>query len=57
MADLPRPVRLRLPLAISLGIWRCDLRFRQYPFGPPRRTIAQKIAWGLYHYAIGSVTP
>lgn len=37
---------------LAYAIWRTDGSFRQYPYGPPRRTLAHKFAWWAYHVAL-----
>lgn len=34
---------------IGLKLWRTDLSFNQYPFGPPERGLRNRIAWCSYH--------
>ncbi|MCZ3377483.1 hypothetical protein JJQ51_16155 [Rhizobium sp. AG207R] len=36
----------------ALKLWRTDLSFRQYPYGPPDNWIKHRIAWWLYHAGI-----
>lgn len=41
-----------MALHAALKLWRTDLSFRQYPFGPPSRGLRNGLAWVLYHWAI-----
>lgn len=43
----------RILMHIALRIWRTDLTFYQYPFGPPDHGIKYGFAWRAYHWSLG----
>lgn len=42
----------RILIGVGLKLWRTDLSFWQYPFGPPNRGIRNGLAWLAYHAGI-----
>jgi len=43
----------RAAIELALRLWRTDLTFHQYPYGPPQRGLRFGLAWLLYHWGIG----
>lgn len=41
----------RILMHLALRIWRTDLTFHQYPFGPPDHGIKYGFAWWAYHWS------
>lgn len=39
-------------VSIALRIWKTDMSFYQYPYGPPQRGFLNSLAWELYHLGI-----
>jgi hypothetical protein len=37
---------------IALWLWRTDMSFYQYPYGPPQHGLRFAIAWRLYHWSL-----
>jgi hypothetical protein len=41
----------RILMRLALRIWRTNLTFYQYPFGPPDHGIKYGFAWWAYHWS------